>query len=327
MKDLEKKYRQDRLSKEELLLLRNQVNAEEKQETEARLLDIWMNEDTESTSIPDAEMARMKRTIDNRTGQKSKPLHFLHIAAKVAAAILIPLLSVSTIALYRQNSQLGSKEIIISTGSNERARVTLPDGTCVSLNEESSVHYVASAFNSGQRRIRFEGEGYFDVEKNPHAPFLIHTRHLEVKVTGTKFNLKAREKGPNAVVTLDEGCVRLTSILSRQSLAMQPGSQATLHYQTGSFTLETNLRPETPDWQKRQLVFRNSGLKHVIEALEKNYAVTIEVTDSVRSKELFTGTITSANLHEALEIIATTYHLTIQYAPKKILLTNKGNQP
>lgn len=328
MENLEKKYRQDRLSRKELELLRQQVNSEERQKMEARLLDIWMNEDTENeTAVSETEIARMKKAIDHRTERETKPLRRLGIAMKVAAAILIPVLLISTITLYRQNSRLNSKEIIVSTGGNERAHVTLPDGTNVSLNEESSIHYPAVAFSSGQRHIRFEGEGYFEVKKNPHMPFSIHTCHLEVEVVGTKFNLKARKDEQHAVVTLDEGNVRLTSVLSRQSLAMKPGNKVTLNYQTGNFSLETEPRKETPDWKKRQFVFRNSRLEHVVKVLEKNYAVTIEIAEPARSEDLFTGTITASNLHEALDIVATTYHLIIQYTPKKILLTNKKHQP
>jgi transmembrane sensor len=322
MEELENKYRQDKLTPEELNLLRQKINAESTEETEKRLLHTWMNDtlDEKDMSISDNRIQQLKNKIDIKIGRRKTMQRYIRISIEIAAALLIPALLISTIVLYKQNTNLSAKEIIISTNSGERANVVLPDGTEVALNEESTIHYQSATFNTNSRNIKFNGEAYFKVRKNPEVPFIISTQHLKVEVVGTKFNLLARNNDKTAELTLDEGKVNLTSLLSKNKLSMTPGYKAVLNYQTGLFKIEKDELKIASLWRKHQIVFHNTKLGDVIKSLEKAYNVQIELGSSVELDDLFTGTITSSSLNDALKVIATSYHLRIQYNNNKILL-------
>lgn len=80
---------------------------------------------------------------------------------------------IATVYLYQENTVLSQKDFVATTGKGEQVTISLPDGTQVTLNAESRLSYNLSNFNSDERRVAFDGEGYFRVAKNPSSPFSI----------------------------------------------------------------------------------------------------------------------------------------------------------
>lgn len=78
----------------------------------------------------------------------------------------------------------------LSTPRGMDFKVMLSDGSEVWLNAESSIEFPAS-FRQGERRVRLKGEAYFKVARNEHAPFVVESDQLAVKVLGTEFNFKS----------------------------------------------------------------------------------------------------------------------------------------
>lgn len=64
-------------------------------------------------------------------------------------------------------------------------------------------------FGLFERRIRLEGEAYFEVTHNPRRPFVVEFEGGEIQVLGTSFNVKAYRDDDIVAVTLDEGRVVL----------------------------------------------------------------------------------------------------------------------
>ncbi|RZM08356.1 MAG: anti-sigma factor, partial [Pedobacter sp.] len=60
----------------------------------------------------------------------------------------------------------------LSTTKGETYQVRLPDGTSVWLNAASSLTYSANLVERGKRRVRLDGEGYFEVAKDKSKPFV-----------------------------------------------------------------------------------------------------------------------------------------------------------
>ena len=67
-------------------------------------------------------------------------------------------------------------------------KLVMPDGTKVTLNAGSEFTY-PETFSKSTREVSLNGEGFFEVTKNPKKPFLVHTKKLTVKVLGTVFNV------------------------------------------------------------------------------------------------------------------------------------------
>lgn len=319
MKELERKYRKDQLSVEELRLLRAHVNAMSDQDIEKEMYEVWMDEE------PDLDMEftkersdRLKQRIDAQidvSGEKANHFSFwllMNRIARVAAILLLPVFVVLTIYLYQENGRMASEEMVVSTGKGERANITLPDGTAVALNSESSLTYTPRVFNKNKRQIRFEGEGYFQVVKNRDCPFLIDAEGLSVEVLGTTFNLDVRRSEKTAELILEEGSVRFRSLKTGKNALLEPMEKLILDQETGQFVIESGRDIETETaWKRGELVFENVAFEDLINSVEKNYGVRIETDYRSDAVDSFTGTIPANNLLEALTVIGKVYHLSV----------------
>lgn len=93
---------------------------------------------------------------------------------------------------------------LLTTGPREKRRVTLPDGSTLSINELSKVEILS------RRRIKLlQGEVFVEVvprlqaglRPEPEDRFVVETPQREVTALGTKFVVKAQGRATNVVVT------------------------------------------------------------------------------------------------------------------------------
>ena len=274
MKELERKYRKDQLSVEELRLLRAHVNAMSDQDIEKEMYEVWMDEEPDldiefTKERSDRLKQRIDAQIDVSAEKVNRPSYWLLMnrIARVAAILLLPVFVVLTIYLYQENGRMASEEMIVSTGKGERANITLPDGTAVALNSESSLTYTPRVFNKDKRQIRFEGEGYFQVAKNRDCPFLIDAEGLSVEVLGTTFNLDVRRSEKTAELVLEEGSVRFCSLKTGKDALLEPKEKLILDQETGQFVIESGRDIETETaWKRGELVFENVAFEDLISS-------------------------------------------------------------
>lgn len=319
MRNLETKYLQNELTSEELKLLREKVNAATDKEIETSMQERWMNDNIDEGAVAVEHLNKIKDEID-KSVVPVRSVSFIKRFGQIAAAILLPVLLLSTIYFYRENRILVAEEMVVSTERGERANITLPDGTKVMINSESSLRYAPQTFNKSERRIKFEGEAYFDVEKKVSLPFIINTNDLRVKVLGTKFNLLARESDSKVELSLEEGHVSLFSLLSKDEKEAFANQKAVLDKSTGIITISSAVNVKnSSSWRRGELIFGNAKLSDVLSTIENNYDITITMPSDIDTgDDLFTGVITSNSLPEALEIIKISYHLNYTLVGKKV---------
>jgi hypothetical protein len=218
MNNLINKYRKDKLTTAELLELRKNANSMADEEIEQQFHAAWIDDDPDAYSIDTALIDKIKNNIDSIIVRKTSGISLFIRWSQIAAAILLPISLLFSIYFYRENRQISSEEMFVTTGKSERATITLPDGTAVSLNTESKLGYLPKNYNKKERKINFSGEGYFQVFRNQEIPFYIQAKGLQVKVLGTVFNLRVREEAGTAELALEEGSVLLSSVLSNSAV-------------------------------------------------------------------------------------------------------------
>ncbi|MCD0490576.1 FecR family protein [Pedobacter sp. MC2016-14] len=106
--------------------------------------------------------------------------------------------------------------------------ITLPDGTDVWLNAESTIKY-PSKFAEDARIVQLTGEAYFHVKssfdkKGKKIPFRVAGSRQQVEVLGTQFNMNAYPQQADSKTTLVEGKVLVTDQTKKYILA--PNEQA-----------------------------------------------------------------------------------------------------
>jgi transmembrane sensor len=92
-----------------------------------------------------------------------------------------------------------------ATGVAEVREIRLTDGSEVTLGARTSID---TAFRDDERRvIMSEGEAFFSVSKNPARAFVVVVGNKEVRVVGTKFEIRRRDAGVRVAVV--EGTVEV----------------------------------------------------------------------------------------------------------------------
>lgn len=310
MKSIEQKYAEDELRVEELKSLRERVNAMGDADIEQMMRDGWMDDDVDESVADDKRMRLLKNNIDRQLGFKSGLYLLLARTGRIAAAVLIPVLILSTFYFYRESKTLQEETMLVSTGEGERANITLPDGSYVALNSSSRLSYVPAVYNKKERQIQFEGEGFFQVSKNKDCPFLIGAKGMTVKVLGTTFNLQVRNGKDKAELTLEEGSVLLVSVRTGGSVVLKPDQKAVLNQADGKITVvKEELARQASAWKHGDMVFKNTPLADVLGTIQDNYGIEMRVVCKEVPSDSFTGTIPTSDLNEVLDILEKTYHL------------------
>ena len=308
MDNLEQKYRNDSLTPDELRCLREKVNSVSDDRLEDSLRETW--EAVEASSADIHRLGKLKERIDELLFPAKRIVPLYWKVLRIAAAILLPLFMIATVYLYQENTVLSQKDFVASTGEGEQVTISLPDGTQVTLNAGSRLSYNLSDYNSDERQIKFDGEGYFRVAKNPSSPFSIVAKGLKVSVLGTTFNLRARSSDATAELSLEEGSVRFLALKTGQNVILSPNQKGILDQKRGTLTVEEERHvTDASAWRRGELVFRNIPFAEVLKEIEDVYHVSIDMEAETYQDDLFTGVLSRTNINEVLEVIEHSYHL------------------
>lgn len=323
MDSLENKYRKDTLTPSELQALRGKVNSMSDNELGEQMYQSWMNEEIDCAFVEDGKVNKMKGNIDRIIGKKHSKRYQLIRIGQIAAAVLLPVFIILSAYLYNENKQITSDGMIVSTGKGERANVSLPDGTTISLNSDSKLSYLPKTYNRKERSISFDGEGYFQVYKNKEVPFIINSKGLQIKVLGTIFNLYVRGNSQKAELALEEGSVWLQSTKSSKNVVLHHNQKAIIDQSTGNITvIEDKDIKRSSAWRQGDMIFRNTPLSEVLQVIEENYSITFKTDCKSCLVDRFTGTLPTTDLNEVLEVIEKSYHLKAEISGNVIVLTD-----
>ena len=251
--------------------------------------------------------------------QKSLPKNrILSILTRAAAILLLPVLSL----LFYTNlpdrngyaDNLNDLEVEAPAGS--MMHVELGDGTKVWLNHGSKLKY-PHQFEGENRKVFLTGEAYFEVAHNAKVPFIVGTNYLDVKATGTAFNVSAYPEDDNIETTLVEGKVILYESKSNREInALSPGECLKFIAQKNLFTIESGNTEKYTAWKEGLLVFKNERVEDVAKKLARWYNVEVEIANVKVNEFTFTATFMDETLPQVLELMTlatpVSYQLTLR---------------
>ncbi len=249
-------------------------------------------------------------------------LNYSYYYQRIAAALFIPLLL--GILLYLSYSPLSEDNFYVAEAPlGQKAKVELPDGSTVWLNSGSNIRY-SSSFNKKNRIIELSGEAFFEVTKNTKIPFFVHTSFLDVKVTGTRFNVNAYENEPFIETSLVEGKVNVVLKDEKKSFQLAPGNvlaySKSLH-EISTSPLDTNV---ATCWKDNQLIFINDDFYKLARKIERWYGITVIYNpEEFKNNKLTVKLLEGEQLNQLLEIIETAVGATCTIKDKKIFITKK----
>jgi len=180
----------------------------------------------------------------------------------------------------------GSKINTLSTARGETYRLRLPDGSSVWLNAASSLTYASTLYEQGKRRVKLDGEGYFEITEDKAHPFIVESRGQEVQVLGTHFNVEAYREEPIIKTTLLEGSVKV-SLESGVSRTISPGQQVRLF--NGSISVEEVDTELSVAWKNNLFLFEDQDLGSIMRMISRWYNVEVKYTDDVMQEKFGGG--------------------------------------
>ena len=258
--------------------------------TEAQAFDAWLARSPRHRELFDSTQAVWGATVQLEDHPRMEAKRRWALAQTgaaqwarraVAATLLAAVLGVGGVAAVRAID--GPKPLATQTFSTpigQRATVSLPDGSTVTLNTDTRVRTVAN----GERRLVYldRGQAYFRVAKDERHPFVVTAGGRTVTALGTAFEVRV-DNGAFRVV-LVEGRVRVESPRLAKPQAdesapvpaasvpvstdMSAGSQLVAADDADWRVMRVNTVQET-SWLQGQLIFDDERLGDVVAELNR----------------------------------------------------------
>jgi len=232
-----------------------------------------------------------------------KPKMWWEWLQRAAAVLFIPLITILIFQYWGGKEQEMAQMVEVKTNPGMTTSLTLPDGTVVFLNSESSLTY-PSHFDEDTRNVTLQGEAYFEVAKNPEKKFIVSTsHHSQIEVLGTHFNVEAYANDDMVTATLVEGKIGFIfeqDNISRKVL-IKPGQRLVFDSKDSKVQLYTTSGESEIAWKDGKIIFKNTPLDEALRILEKRYDVEFVVTNKRLKEYSFTGTFTNQRLERILE--------------------------
>lgn len=240
-------------------------------------------------------------------------------------AVAIALLVAVNLALVLNAPVAGTdKAIILTSQQGKFVKYTLPDSTVVTLNHNSSLEFPL-AFNGDERRVKLNGEGYFDVARDEEKPFIVETgKEIQIKVLGTEFNLQSFSSDDIVQVSLISGSVEISrNGVADFSYIMHPSERFTCNVSNWEMKVETLKGITGVEWMSNKLVFMDTTLKEVARQISNHFGVQVIIEEEGLSSIRFSGSFDNRDLGTVLSYMEQTCGIKTMITPDGITLKRK----
>jgi len=290
-------------------------------EKEREMIKGWNPEDVTDASSGVSE-SQVKNGIEkvwenlslqygfSKPEQKPVKIFRLQKLLPYAAAILV----MASIGVYQYNTYntLDSLAFLFSDRMEYKTKrevktFRLPDGSSITLNANTTLAFVKDEFNGKEREIWLEdGEVFFDVAKNPHKPFIIHTQDLDVVVKGTSFSVTAYSKLHKSSVAVRTGKVQIikdniiNTLFPSQKVVIDKAIDAVRVSQIKTSNIAT--------WTEGSLTLSHSDADELIFRIEQHFNVAITMQPDLLNDINFSASFEKGTtLKNTLDVVADIY--------------------
>lgn len=200
------------------------------------------------------------------------------LAAAVALAVIVPAIIFAQPAWLLPNVHV--------TRTAETTQIALPDGSVADLAPKSKIRI---AYSDDERRIYLKsGEAFFDVRKGDGRAFVVASGETEVRVTGTKFNVRQGAAGVTVSVAEGEVEVRRRALRSGadESVAVEQrlsaGEQVAAPASGEGLTDVVAASPSSiASWRVGRLTYKGAPLREFIADANRYSHIPIIADESL----------------------------------------------
>ena len=204
---------------------------------------------------------------------------------RVAATILL-LLGLGTMFVVMNEKDMLSRKVNVATTENEKnLQVTLPDGSSVILNRNTTLSYHSNFVKHG-RNVTLKGEAFFDITPDTGNPFTINAGKASVKVVGTTFNVITSNADSAVEVFVKTGKVMVTDNEGTRNIILDPGYIGTMSSRSSEKHL--NEDQNYMAWNSGILIYDGQLLDVVFKDLRRVYNMDVVADDPEILKNTWT---------------------------------------
>jgi transmembrane sensor len=231
-----------------------------------------------------------------------------------------------------------------------RVRLTLADGSRVWLNAGSNLKY-SSRFGQDNRKVILNGEAYFSVVSDSSKQFIVSTSHLNIKVYGTEFNVKAYSDEDKIETTLVSGSIILEGDLVLKSgkrwVTLEPNQTATYYITDRNYDREKDAKVNeiksvpkvsmnkaenliiTPDinpvlytsWKDPVWYIDGESLQSLAIKFERRFNIKFILDSKSIQNYRFTGTLKDEPLELVLNVLELSFPIDYQIINNQVIIS------
>lgn len=173
---------------------------------------------------------------------------------------------------------------------------TLPDSSQVWLTEGSTLTYAAGK----TRDVNLTGSAFFEVARDEKKPFVIKAQETTIEVLGTSFSVADTDSAVE--VRVATGRVAFAS--QNEKVQLPAGYKATFRKAEKIITKSENQDFDFLPGVDRRWIFTDTPLSQILAALQQEYNLAVELSDSTIAQCRFNGSFTQDDPAALLEVVA-----------------------
>ena len=295
-------------------------------------------------------LGEIRQSKKDAIKQKTK---MVSIFRWVAAASILAVVLVSYYFFRVSNASVNTKfasiipvqDAVYENNEPKDKVIKLDDGSLITLKTHSKLYYPRS-FKTDKREVYLEGDGFFEIAKNPEKPFYVYYRQLVAKVLGTSFYIGANDSTKQLFVKVRTGRVEVfenNDILKSDpnttgSVVVVPNQVAKYQEANGHLDAEIVDNPLPLKKLKEGLVlhpidkndinpsfnYDQTSLGKVFKDLQEAYGVEIILSNPDINNCTYTGDLGNQDLYTKLSIICLSTKSSYEIIGTKIIINGKG---
>lgn len=315
-------------SKAELKLLLRMIR-EDHSVTPPKVMDELFQQINDSETVREETFDRVWQKVSDQTAdlqpKSIKPLPFWRqsrFVLKIAATVALVLVSLFVIQYFQSESWVVQQSV-----AGQIKTVTLPDGSLVTLNGNSSIRYRQNWSDDPMRRVQLEGEAYFKVRNfgDGTTKFQVVTSDLTVEVLGTSFNVMSWEEETG--VFLEEGQINIKlSNSADRELKLEPGE--VMRYSAKEQKLEpprTVANQLEVSWKQGILEFQEASLEDILHRLASPNNLSYTILNEALARREFTLRIPTEDMDVALDLLSKLTGTKIEQVQSQLVIQEKAS--
>ncbi len=180
---------------------------------------------------------------------------------------------------YAKTKNTGLVTVVMPYG--KQTYLQLPDKSIVYINSGSKVSYPVE-FVGASREVFLSGEAYFKITTNKQIPFIVHTADMDIRVTGTEFNVSAYSDDSFTQTVLVSGVVAVDrKNLFKRNIELKPGESLSLNKASGEVFKQQVNTDQYTSWIYGYIICNKEPVPGVLKKVERFYNCEITCKESI----------------------------------------------